>query len=594
MRNGRNRITSHRELSLVTEENVLGDEDPVRAEELLRLQELLFGDVTVLSTLAGVFTYVSAASRATLGWEPAELVGHMAEEYVHPEDLPAVVACRDAVLRSSDPVTATFRFRCKDGGYLWTESLIRQIAHPRDSGRMLLMGSIRDIANRKLVEATLQRQALTDPLTGIANRTVFMDRLGQALRRLERAPTLIGVIYLDLDRFKVINDSLGHELGDRLLMKMAERTLGTLRPTDTLARLGGDEFVVLSEGLASIDDVQRLAERICQSIEQPFTLGDESIVCTASAGVTTTADATHSALALLQEADLALYRAKDRGRNRAEVFDEELRTTAIGRLGVERMIRSAIDDDLLRIQYQPIVDLTNGHVVEAEALIRIQGPEELIPPDLFIVIAEESGLLVTMDGYVLDQAIQQVASWSRELATTDFRGVAVNVTGRHLSDSHFGDVVAGALLENNLPRGALSIEVTERVLMEASNTSLERLRTIRDLGVSVGLDDFGTGYSSLAYLRQFPLDFVKIDRSFVQQLGMVPEAVAVVRAIIDLAHGLHLWVVAEGVETAQQEATLIELGCDCAQGYLFGHADHPDAVSALVNQRSVSSGHRQG
>jgi len=586
------RTTTHRH-GPVTAENHPGKEGPVSAEELALLQEQPHGDITALSTPDGVFTYVSAASLTTLGWEPAELVGHAAEEYVHPEDMAAVLTCRHAALRSPIPVTATCRFRCKDGEYLWTESLLRQIPHPRDASRILLMASIRDIANRKLVEDTLQRQALTDPLTGVANRTVFMDRVSQALRRLERSPTLIGVVYLDLDRFKVINDSLGHELGDRLLVKVADRTLAALRPTDTLARLGGDEFAVLSEGLAASEDAHHLAERVCRSIQEPFVLGEESVVCTASAGVATTADATHSPRALLQEADLALYRAKGRGRNRVEVFDEELRATATGRLGVERMIRNAIDEDLLRVRYQPIVDLRTGQVVLAEALVRIQGPDELIPPDLFIDIAETSGLLVTVDGYVLDRAVEQVATWSRELAPTGFHGVTVNLTGRHLSDSHFGDVVAGALADNHLPQGALILEVTERVLLEASNSAMDCLRAIRDLGVLVGLDDFGTGYSSLAYLREFPLDFVKIDRSFVQQLGTAPEAVAIVRAIIDLAHGLHLWVVAEGVETAEQEATLIGLGCDCAQGYLFGHAEHPDAVSALVNERSVSWSHRQ-
>jgi diguanylate cyclase (GGDEF)-like protein/PAS domain S-box-containing protein len=583
------RATSPAEDWPLSADNVIAGDDPVRAEELLVLQDRAPGDVTALSSPAGVFTYVSAASRATLGWEPQELVGRIDEQYVHPEELPAFLTCRDAALLSANPVTATFRFRCKDGGYLWTESLLRQVPHPRNNGRVLLMASIRDIANRKIVEATLQRQALTDPLTGISNRTVFMDRLGQALRRLERSATVIGVIYLDLDGFKVINDSLGHELGDRLLMKVAERTLAALRPTDTLARLGGDEFVVLSEGLTGIDDARRLAERVCESIEEPFVLGEESVICTASAGVATTADATHSARGLLQEADLALYRAKARGRNRAEVFDEELRTTAIGRLGVERMVRTAIDDRLLRVQYQPIVDLTTGHILDAEALVRIQGPEELIHPELFIDVAEESGLLVAVDGYVLDRAVEQVASWSRELATTDFLGVTVNVTARHLSDSHFGDVVAAALVDNDLPRGALSIEVTEQVLMEASNSALDCLHTIRDLGVRVGLDDFGTGYSSLGYLRQFPLDFVKIDRSFVEQLGAAPQTVAIVRAIIDLAHALHMWVVAEGVETEQQRATLVDLGCDRAQGYLFGHPAYPDAVSALINQRSLFS-----
>jgi diguanylate cyclase (GGDEF)-like protein/PAS domain S-box-containing protein len=558
--------------------------------DLLAIYQGSGGDVAAILSTAGTFRHVSPACWTMLGWEPDGLVGTSIFDFVHSEDLMSVDAGRRAATRSARACVATCRFRCRDGGYLWTESVIRQVANPQSGGDpLLLMVSIRDVADRKLVEARLEHQALTDPLTGIANRTVLMDRLDQALRRLERSDTVLGVIYFDLDRFKVINDSLGHELGDRLLMKVAERALGCLRPADTLARIGGDEFVVLAEGLPTVEEAQLLATRVCGCIEMPFELDGESIICTASAGVATTTDFAHSGQGLLQEADLALYRAKDRGRNRAEVFDEELRTTAIGRLAIERTIRSAIDDDRLRVQYQPIVDLDTGHVARVEALVRIQERDRIVLPDDFIDIAEETGLLVTIDEYVLSQAVAQAAIWDRDLTATDFLGVAINVTGRHLADSRFVQIIAEALASNGLAPGSLAIEVTERVLMEASNSSMDCLRTIRELGVPVGLDDFGTGYSSLAYLRQFPLDFLKIDQSFVRQLLRKTTDAAIVTAIIDLAHALGLWVVAEGVETEDQLETLGRLGCDFAQGFYFSRADDPGIIGSLIDRRSSRS-----
>jgi diguanylate cyclase (GGDEF)-like protein len=452
---------------------------------------------------------------------------------------------------------------------------------------VVLLFSIRDIADRKLVEARLERQALTDPLTGIANRTVLMDRLTQALRRLQRDKFVLAVLYLDLDRFKVINDSLGHKLGDLLLMKVAERALMALRPADTMARIGGDEFVIVAEGLHHVSAARLLAERICVSIAEPVDLDGEVIVCTVSVGIATTIDSGHSGLALLQEADLALYRAKDRGRNRAEVFDEELRATAIGRMGTEQMVRRAIKNDGLRVHYQPIIDLTTGQVVAAEALVRIQGPHELIMPDTFIDVAEESGLLVDIDDCVLRRAVEQAAAWHRDLGSGGFGGIAININGRHLSDSDFAQVLGDLMAEHGLPPGSMSIEVTERVLMEASNSAMDGLGAIRALGVKVGLDDFGTGYSSLAYLRQFPLDFVKIDQSFMRELGNNAEDRAIVAAIIDLAHALRLLVVAEGVETDQQLLTLKRLGCDQAQGFLFSRADKPELISTVIRQRAA-------
>jgi len=574
--------------ALAVEAAVFGDE-PLRAEELRSLYEDAHGDVIAICSLVGLVGYVSPACRTILGWEPDELIGRSLVDFVHPEDLAALDAASSAALRSPTATTATYRFRRKGGDHLWTESVFRRIANPRQRAATLLMVSTRDAASRKLGEARLQRQADTDPLTGISNRTVFMDRLAVSLRRLERSATVLAVIYLDLDRFKVINDSLGHDLGDRLLRKVVERAVSTIRPADTLARIGGDEFVVLAEGLGDEEEAKDLATRVCESMEVPFDLDGESIVCTTSAGVATTTDVRHSALGLLQEADLALYRAKDHGRNRAELFNEELRTTAIERLAVERMIQSAISDDRLRVHYQPVVDLDTGHVVSAEALVRIQEAERLVLPDVFIDVAEDTGLLGTIDEFVLSQAIGQLAMWAGKLSDTGCHGIAINVTGRHLSDSHFVQVVADALESHGLAPGSLALEVTERVLMEASNSSLDSLRSLRKLGVAIGIDDFGTGYSSMAYLRQFPLDFLKIDQSFMPQLKEGTEDIGIVSAMIDLAHALGMWVVAEGVETAEQRRTLVRLGCDRGQGFLFGRAEAPDVLATLIERSEPSA-----
>ena len=294
-------------------------------------------------------------------------------------------------------------------------------------------------------------------------------------------------------------------------------------------------------------------------------------------------DASHGAERLLQEADLALYRAKDRGRDRAEVFDEELRTTAVGRLGTERMVRRAIAEQRLRVQYQPIFDVQSGHLVRAEALVRIfEPPDGLLEPAAFLEVAEEAGLLTTIDAWVLGEAVRQGAAWHARFGANGFSGVGVNVTARHMADAGLATDVIETLNANRLPPDQLQVEVTERVLMEASNSAMTGLRALRTAGVLVGLDDFGTGYSSLAYLRQFPLDFVKIDRSFVQGLTATPGEDAIVAAIIDLSHALGLIVVAEGVETPGQVDSLRSLGCDLAQGFLLGRPGSPQAMDALI------------
>lgn len=539
-------------------------------------------DMSSVATPEGVLRYVSPASRRLFGWDPAQLEGHRDDEFIHPDDLPSFRATRESGADHNGTVVTTYRFRCADGSYRWTEATSRRV---EADGSPYVVTTVRDIGDRQRADAILQHRAMTDPLTGVANRTVLMDRLRQALRRQARGAGILAVLFMDLDRFKVINDSLGHREGDSVLQAMAQRLTRFIRPSDTLARMGGDEFVLVAEDMPDQGAVIELGNRVIEAGREPYQLGEEEFVCTVSVGIATTTDARHGAELLLQEADLALYRAKGRGRDRAEVFDEDLRTTAVGRLGTERMVRRAIAEDRLRVQYQPIFDLRSGQPVRAEALLRILDPHDtLLEPASFLEVAEETGLLTTIDGWVLGEAARQAGEWHSRFGANGFSGVAVNVTARHLADAGLATDVIETLDANGVPHDHLQVEVTERVLMEASNSAMTGLRALRTAGVLVGLDDFGTGYSSLAYLQQFPLDFVKIDGSFIQGLTAAPGEDAIVAAIISLSHALRLAVVAEGVETSGQLKSLKLLGCDLVQGYLLGPPGSPQAVEALLEE----------
>ncbi|HVF74038.1 MAG TPA: EAL domain-containing protein [Acidimicrobiales bacterium] len=556
--------------------------DPMLGPGLDRVVTLGSPDLHTVATLDGVYRFVSPAARALFGWEPDDFVSRPQAAFTHPDDVGLVDDARRLV--TADPgctSTTVFRFRCASGIYRWTEAVSRLV--DGEDGP-LIVSSIRDIGDRKKSEVELRHKASTDPLTGVANRTVFMDRLHQALLRLERKDGLVAVLFLDLDRFKLINDSVGHLAGDAVLLKMAERLSKFLRPQDTLARLGGDEFAVVVEDMSQAEEAVALGRRIVEAGRTPFQVGDERFVCTTSVGIAVTSDARYSAEGLLQEADLALYRAKDRGRDRAEVFDEDLRTRAVGRLGTERMLRRAIAEGRLRLDYQPIVELRTGDTVAVEALVRVWDPDQdhLIEAESFIEVAEEVGLLAQMDEWVLGQAVGQAGAWRGLFAGTAFADVAINVTARHLSDAGFAQSVIADLAAHGLPAAALQVEVTERVLMEASNSAMSGLKVLRDAGVKVGLDDFGTGYSSLSYLRLFPLDFVKIDRSFISELALGATERAIVASIIDLSHALGMAVVAEGVETQAQVEQLMTLGCDRAQGFLFAVPGPPQAIEDRV------------
>jgi diguanylate cyclase (GGDEF)-like protein/PAS domain S-box-containing protein len=539
-------------------------------------------DVHTVTSEYGVFRYVSPGCRDLFGWDDDHLEGRHEDEFVHLDDIAALHTSREELSRGAEHASATYRFRCTDGSYRWTETRSRRVAY---DGSWLVVSALRDVSERQQLTMALMHEASTDPLTGVANRTVLMDRLRQGLRRMERGNGVLVVLYVDLDRFKIVNDSLGHRIGDAILLKMAERLLHHIRPSDTLARLGGDEFVIVAEKMADEDAAADLARRIIEAGREPFQVGVEEFVCTLSVGVAFTTDSQRAAEDLLREADLALYRAKNRGRDRAEVFDEELQTRAVGRLVIERMLRRALDEGGLVVEYQPIVDLGTGALVGSEALVRMRDPntQDLLQPDAFLDVAEESGLLIAMDERVLADAVKQVSGWRTRLADTRFTEVAINVTARHLADVGFQKSVVDQLAAFAVTPSHLQLEVTEQVLMEASHSAISSLRGLRDAGVQVGLDDFGTGYSSLAYLRQFPLDFVKIDKSFIDDVARDRGCLAIVTAIISLAHALDLAVVAEGVETEAQRRILEDLGCDRAQGFLFAASVEPAAIDALVH-----------
>ena len=426
---------------------------------------------------------------------------------------------------------------------------------------------------RKQFESQLAHQAHHDPLTTLPNRVLFMEFLVLALARARRYRSTVAVLFLDLDRFKIINDSLGHDTGDELLGALGERLRSVLRPGDTVARFGGDEFTVLCEDLSGPQAKQQaveVAERLLDVIHQPFLLDGEEHFLSASIGIALASSGDDQPDALLRDADAAMYRAKERGKGRWELFDESMRQTALRRLEIENSLHRAIDRGEFRVFYQPCISIPDGRCVGAEALVRWQHPERgLVAPMEFIGLAEETGLVVPLGRWVLEEACGQAARWCAERTELDQFQVSVNLSGRQLGHPELVEQVASALERASVDPGLLCLEITESVLMDDVDATIATLARLKALGVKLSIDDFGTGYSSLGYLKRFPVDFVKVDQSFVGGLGTDPEDSAIVAAVVSLGHALDLRVVAEGVETELQLSELAALGCDQAQGYLF-------------------------
>ena len=428
------------------------------------------------------------------------------------------------------------------------------------------------VVERARAREEISHQSLHDGLTGLPNRLLFLDRLNGALARSRRLGTLTGVLFINLDRFKAVNDSYGHAAGDRVLIEVARRLDAGLRPGDTAARLGGDEFVVLCEQLKEETDALQVAERLQLHMLQPFRPEQsEAHLITSSIGVAIGRAADTDAEGLLRDADAAMYRAKALGRARNELFDEAMGDRVRDRLRTERSLRGALDGAELRLHYQPIVSLADRHHVEGvEALIRWEHPERgMVSPAEFIPIAEESGLILPIGEWVLGEACRQASEWRRELGSRAPLPVHVNLAARQLGERHLAEIVKRVLADTGLDPHDLALEITESALIENAAVPAQTLADLREIGVCIQLDDFGTGYSSLSYLHRFPVDVLKIDRSFVAELGDRPDASAIVSAIAAMGHALGLRVVAEGIETEAQANEALRLGCDFGQGYLF-------------------------
>ena len=424
-------------------------------------------------------------------------------------------------------------------------------------------------------------QSHHDTLTGLPNRALVLDRLDQALARGHRHGGSVGVLFVDLDRFKVVNDTLGHSVGDEVLIRIGERLRVAMRPEDTVGRLSGDEFVVVCDDMKPVD-LLYVAGRVAAAIEVPLPLYGRETVITASIGIASVAGGGR-AEDVLRDADVAMYRAKERGRARIEVFDEAVRARILERLETEHLLRRALDRDQFRVHYQPIVRVDTGALVSFEALVRWNHPERgQVAPNEFIPLAEDSGLIIPIGRWVLREACARLSEWRAESPALSTAQVSVNLSAKQFNNPDIVATVAEALSLASLPADALTLEITESVLMEEVEATAQTLRSLKDLGVGLSIDDFGTGYSSLSYLKRFPVDVLKIDRSFVDGLGTDADDHAIVGAVVSLAHALGLSVVAEGVETQRQLHELRRLGCDSAQGYHIGRPEPSEVVRARL------------
>jgi diguanylate cyclase (GGDEF)-like protein len=430
---------------------------------------------------------------------------------------------------------------------------------------------------------TNENQLLRDPLTGLPSRVLYLNNLKLPLERLGRGPERsVAVLFLDLDRFKVINDSLGHGAGDQLLEAVAERIGHTLRRHETLARFGGDEFVILCEDIFNDGDAVAVAERVLKAFSLPFHVELGETMAAASIGISVTSDPNQDPDDLIRDADAAMYRAKGAGGARVVLFDEVTRERALARLHNENAIRKAIEREEFRVFFQPEVSIDGEHIIGMEALVRWQHPERgLLGPGEFISLAEETGLIVPLGTWVLRDACQRAVVWQRSRPADQPLTVRVNVSARQLAQASLRDTVAGIIEETGIEPALLCLEVTESVLIEDPEESIRTLTELKELGLKIAIDDFGTGYSSLEYLRRMPVDCVKVDRSFVRGLPENEEDVAIVNAVIELGHALKLSVTAEGVETPEQLGNLQTAGCDTAQGFLFFRPEPPEEVAKL-------------
>jgi diguanylate cyclase (GGDEF)-like protein/PAS domain S-box-containing protein len=545
-----------------------------KEEEQLRFQAKLLeavGQSVIATDLEGSILYWNSAAEELYGWSSEEALGRNLRDLTVPDELLNRAEEIRSELRAGRTWSGEMLLRRKDGSRMPIFGTASPIFDER--GNLAgMIGVSTDISERKALEAELERRASHDPLTGLPNRHAFGDRLEHALQRTKRSDDSpeVGVLFMDLDGFKNVNDSLGHEAGDTLLVAVAERIKNLLRYEDTLARFGGDEFAVLLENVEGPSEAIRVAQRIAGGLREPFAVNEYRVSVNTSIGITFGGAHTNYPERMLRDADSAMYRAKEQGSGSYQIFDPNMQARAQQRLTLEAELKQAVSQGEFVLHYQPIVSLRDGRIVGFEALLRWQHPKKgLQHPEAFLPLAEETDLIVPIDGWVLEEVCRQAKQWEGDYPSAYLMAMAVNLSARQLKVGGLARTIEEVLRQVALKVHTLALDITEGGLIQASEENARTLEDLKKRGIRLNLDDFGTGYSSISYLKRFPVDGVKIDKSFVEGLGEDATDEALVRMMIEMCHTLGLGVVAEGIETPEQAASLRDMGCDLGQGYYF-------------------------
>ena len=572
-------------------------------DQLFRLISENAADMIALVDSQGHRLYNSPAYQKVLGYSPEELQATSTLDQVHPDDRPRVLEAAEKARVTGQGQPLEYRIRHKDGSWRILESTASAIRNSKGETEKLVIVN-RDITERKRAEQMLVHNAFHDGLTDLPNRALFLDRLQHVVNLAKRHPDYkFAVLFIDVDEFKLYNDSLGHSAGDQLLIMIGQRLTSSLRredtvsraalvpsaehdaEDDTLARLGGDEFTVLLYELRDASDAIRVAERIAAKLSAPFTVKGQEIVISASIGIALSTTPHSGAEELLRDADIAMYRAKRAGKARCEVFDSAMHASAVTRLRLETDLRKAVERGEFVNYYQPIVALPAGNIVGFEALVRWPTPKGMVSPAEFVSVANETGAIIPMNRGLLLQACEHLQQWQKQFSFHPPLSISFNVSGREFEYSDLARDIAATLQQTGLHPSCLQLEIMETIAMGDSEKAGAVMDKLKALGVRLSIDDFGTGYSSLSRLQGFPVDTLKIDRSFISQMDSDRESLEMVRIIISLAHNFRLRVVAEGVETREQAGQLQKLGCELAQGYLYSRPVSAQDIPGLLGHK---------
>lgn len=575
--------------------HIIADLTSHHVADVARLKEEVFLLETLMDTIPDSiyfkdresrFTRINRYQAARFGLsDPAQAIGRTDFDYFTDEHAAQAYRDEQEIVRTGIPLVNVEEKETRvDGSIRWMSTTKMPL---RDTeGRVIgTFGISRDITQRKEFEEQLERQAFFDPLTQMPNRALFMNRLQHLFHRAQRAsePLLFAVLYLDVDRFKGVNDGLGHAAGDELLVEISRRLERCVRPSDTLARLGGDEFTVLLEDIASETDATRVADRIHRELAEPLVVNGQEVFSSVSLGIALSSSHYERPEDMLRDADTAMYRAKANGRGRHQVFDIDMHQRAVSLLRLETDLRRAIERKELVAYYQPIIDLESKTLRGFEALARWRHPTRgLILPDIFIPVAEETGLINAIGEFMLAESCRQMRDWQDRYRRNPPLSISVNVSTRQLAQANVAEHVQRILAETGLDPRSLTLEITESALMHNLKSGAAVIQRLHDMAVRLHIDDFGTGYSSLSYLHDFPVDTLKVDRSFISRMDGPSQQVEIVKAIVSLAQNLGMGVTAEGVETAAQANALRDLHCTSAQGFLFSRPLPAEDAERLI------------